>query len=468
MNSKPHVGFALELIQADVIARYLRLIGFDVFFLTGTDENSIKNVRAAQELKVSTKELCESNSEAFRKLIPSLHISSDDFIRTSTDPRHRPAAQKLWATSADDDIYKQHYEGSYCVGCEAFYSTEECPDSICPEHGTQLEVVSEDNYFFRLSRYQKLILKMIDDGALQIIPESRRSEMLSFVKTGLHDFSISRDKKRSDGWGISVPNDTEQVMYVWYDALTNYISALGYSNDGDLFRKYWIEADRRIHVVGKGINRFHTVYWPAMLLSASLPLPQTVFVHGYLTANGQKISKSLGNVIDPINQAKKYGIDTFRYYLLRAVSSYEDGDYSEERLKELHNSNLANNLGNLVSRIRAMGEGIQYITPCEERMDAPDEFHKAMNSFRFNNALAILWSMCDDMNALFEIKKPWLLLKEGKTEEIRQFLDVIIQKLRVFSFWVEPFLPTTSKRINELILPGQRVVRTSPLFPRVK
>ncbi len=468
VNSKPHVGHALELIQADVISRYMRLRGFDTFFLTGTDENSLKNVRAAQELGISTQELCERNSKAFQDLIPGLNISCDDFIRTSHDSRHQPAAQKLWSSSLTGDIYEREYEGYYCVGCEDFYSPTECPDLTCPEHGTLLETISEKNYFFRLSKYQKQIIQLIQKDKLRIIPESRKREMLSFAKSGLHDFSISRTKERSCGWGIPVPGDPEQVMYVWYDALTNYISALGYSSNDELLWKYWIEADRRIHVIGKGINRFHSIYWPAMLLSAGVPLPDTIFVHGYLTINGQKISKSLGNVIDPLIQADKYGIDSFRYYLLRAISPMEDGDYNEERLREIYNSDLANNLGNLVSRVEAMGERIQYIVSRDETSEAPDTFHQAMNDFRFNDALAILWSQCDEMNVLFETKKPWYSLKEGRISEVQELLDVIVAKLQVFTFWLEPFLPVTSKRIRERLLKGRKLDRTEPMFPRIK
>jgi len=263
VNAKPHVGFALEMVQADAIARYIRLTGYDTFFLTGTDENSLKNVRAAAELGITTEELCNRNSAAFQALIPGLNISTSDFIRTSQETRHSRGAQKFWLRTRPGDIYKKYYTGLYCVGCEDFYTEKDVPSGVCPEHQTPLERVEEENYFFRLSAYQNQLIKLIETEQLRIVPATRKNEMLAFAKRGLHDFSISRSRERASNWGIPVPGDSSQVMYVWYDALANYITALDYADEGERLEKYWIECNKRVHVIGKGINRFHTLCWPA-------------------------------------------------------------------------------------------------------------------------------------------------------------------------------------------------------------
>lgn len=483
VNARPHVGFAFELIQADVIARYLRRRGYETCFLTGTDENSLKNVRAARELGLSTEELCERNSASFRDLIPGLDISADDFIRTSRDPRHAPAARRLWSSVAAGDIYERDYEGLYCVGCEDFPAVEELVEPVCPEHGTPLEAVRERNYFFRLSAYQSKILELLESGAVRIVPESRRREMIAFVRRGLRDFRISRTGERAGGWGIRVPDDPDQVMCVWFDALANYISALGYADDGARFRRFWLEADERIHVIGKGINRFHTIYWPAILLSAGLPLPRTVLVHGYLTVEGRKISKSLGNVIDPLAQAAKYGVDPFRYYLLRFISPFEDGDYSEARLQAAYHSDLANNLGNLLLRLEATGERAGYVpgasrspspdssnppgaSSAPEVPEAPASFHDAMGGYRLNDALALLWTEFTSLNQAFEVHRPWELARQGRIEETREFLANVTARMRAAAFWLEPFLPGTARRILDRLQVGQPLQRGGAMFPR--
>ena len=468
VNAKPHVGFALEIVQADAIVRYLRLIGFDTFSLTGTDENSLKNVRAAADLGIETRELCDRNSEAFRALIPGLNIANTDFIRTSQDPRHSRGAQKLWANCRPGDIYKRHYTGLYCVGCEDFYADKEAPDGVCPEHQTPLETVEEENYFFRLSAYQDQILELLETGKLRVVPDRRRNEMLAFVKSGLRDFSISRSCERAGNWGIPVPGDPSQVIYVWYDALVNYVSALDYADDGELLQKYWNQCSKRIHVIGKGINRFHSIYWPAMLLSADVPRPDVVFVHGYLTVNGQKISKSLGNVIDPLVQAEKHGIDAFRYYLLRAISPFEDGDYSEERLVDTYNTDLANNLGNLASRVIAIGDKAGYVVHADDEPEAPPDFHDAMSDFRLSDALAALWSVASELNRRVEICKPWELQKQGQDAEVQAFLDEMVAGLRRIAHWLEPFMPDTAGKLREIFASGQPLKRGQPLFPRRK
>jgi methionyl-tRNA synthetase len=467
VNAKPHVGFALELVQTDAIARYSRLMGYDTFFLTGTDENSLKNVRAAAEFGISTQELCDQNSAAFQALIPGLNIANNDFIRTSQETRHSRGAQKLWQQSAAGDIYTKHYTGLYCVGCEDFYTEKEVPNGMCPDHETPLEKVEEENYFFRLSAYQNQLIKLIETEQLRIVPATRKNEMLAFARAGLHDFSISRSRERAGNWGIPVPGDSTQVMYVWYDALANYITALDYADEGERLEKYWIDCNKRVHVIGKGINRFHTLYWPAMLLSAGLPIPHEVFVHGYLTVNGQKISKSLGNVLDPLAQAEKYGVDPFRYYLLRGMSPFEDSDYSEERLIALYNTDLANNFGNLVRRVETVAETAGYITNASEVPEAPSGFHDAMNDFRFHDALSTVWSIMTALNQRIDRAKPWEMQKQGKDRQLREFLDETVGELRSIAYWLEPFMPATAQTLRESFGAGKFLKRNAPLFPRL-
>ena len=282
VNARPHIGFAFEVVLADSLARYNRARGSDVFFLTGTDDNSLKNVEAAEQLGVSTRDLVEENAAHFFKLKQSLGLTFDEFIQTSNDPRHFAAVETIWKACAESgDIYEGEYEGIYCVGCEQFYAPEELVDGLCPDgHPRPPERVKERNWFFRLSRYQDALTALIENGELRIAPESRRTEILSFIAGGLDDISISRSGERSRGWGLKVPGDPSQVVYVWFDALTNYISALDFAANGGPYQKYWVENPARLHVIGKGILRFHAAYWPAMLLSAKAPLPTTIFVHG--------------------------------------------------------------------------------------------------------------------------------------------------------------------------------------------
>src|SRR6266542_3950348 len=351
VNAAPHVGHALEFAQADAVARYYRLQGHDVRLLSGTDDNSLKNVLAAEREGVSVRELVDRYAGAFQDLAAALGVSNDDFIRTSADPRHLAGVRQLWRALDDNgDLYKRAYEGLYCVGCEQFYTEDELEDGRCPEHGTLPELVREENYFFRLSRYAEPLARLVETREIEIVPESRRNEVRAFIARGLQDFSVSRSRSRARGWGIEVPGDPDQVLYVWFDALANYITALDYATDGELYRRYWTTNRRRLHVIGKGIVRFHAIYWPAFLLAAGQPLPKTLFVHGYLTVAGQKISKSLGNGVDPLDLIRRYGVDAVRYWLLRDVPSFGDADFTEERLVRRYNADLANDFGNLVQR----------------------------------------------------------------------------------------------------------------------
>ncbi|PRY22021.1 methionine--tRNA ligase [Pseudosporangium ferrugineum] len=355
VNGRPHVGHALELVQADVLARHRRQCGDEVRFQTGTDDNALKNVQGAEAEGITPQEYVARVAERFAGLREPLDLSFDDFINTSSDPRHRPGVDKLWAAcAARGDFYKKAYSGLYCVGCERFYTADELtPDGHCEEHGTAPEPVEESNWFFRLSRYQDALEELISSDRLRIEPATRKREVLSFIRAGLEDFSVSRSVARARGWGIPVPGDPGQVIYVWYDALANYITAPGYGTDDPQFTYWWDESER-VHVIGKGIIRFHAVYWPAMLLSAGVSLPGTIFVHEYLTAGGEKISKSAGNAEDPADLATRYGTDALRWWMLCEVARFGDTDYTAPRLVNRANEDLANNLGNFVNRTASM------------------------------------------------------------------------------------------------------------------
>ena len=357
VNSRPHIGHALELVQADVLARHHRRIGDAVRLQSGTDDNSLKNVLAAAAEGISTRELVHRNAAAFAGLREHLSLSYDDFIRTSSDSRHRPGVERLWrACEASGDLYRKSYEGLYCVGCEQFYTPAELDGGNCPEHGVPPQPVAEENWFFRLSRYADQLHAAISSGQLRIEPASKRNEVLGFIAGGLEDFSVSRSVERARGWGIPVPGDPSQVIYVWWDALGNYITALRYGSDGADYRHWWTGADRRVHLVGRGVLRFHAVYWPAILLSAGEPLPTEIFVHDYLTVDGRKISKSAasGARSDPAELAATFGIDAVRWWLLRDVPRAGDVDFTVDRLIARANEDLANGLGNLVSRVGAL------------------------------------------------------------------------------------------------------------------
>lgn len=473
VNARPHLGHALEIVQADTIARYRRLAGDDVFFLTGTDENALKNVLAAKEQNVPVKELVDKNSQAFRDLKQILNLSWDDFIRT-TEPRHIRSAQKLWSACKKDDIYKKKYKGLYCVGCEEFKTSKDLENGRCTEHpNLPLQAVEEENYFFRLSAYQKELQKLVESDKLEVIPETRKNEMLSFVKQGLEDFSISRSRERAEGRGIPVPGDESQVQYVWFDALTNYIAALGYSDDGEKLKHYWENGDEIVHVVGKGVQRFHAIYWPAMLLSAGLRLPTKVFAHGYLTVEGQKVSKSLGNVTEPAELVKRYGTDAVRYYLLREIPAYDDGDFSYKKFEERYNGDLANGLGNFAARVLTLGGketfgGIKQISKEIEKelVAARKTVEEKMVEFKFHEALAAIWGLIGFGDAYVNEKQPWAIKeKEERTQTIFELI-VLLDNIAAL---LQPFLPETAAKITNCIhWDGTlRVKRGEALFPRI-
>lgn len=467
VNARPHIGHAMEFVLTDALARYHRLKGEDVWFLTGTDENSLKNVQAAEREGISTPALVNRNAAHFYALRDSLNLSFDDFIRTSVDPRHPAGVQKLWqACEQSGDIYKRPYRGLYCVGCEQFYDESELIDGLCPEHRSRPEVVEEENYFFRLSRYANRLDELIESDQLHIVPQTRKNEVLSFIRAGLLDFSISRSRARAHGWGIPVPDDPEQVMYVWFDALGNYITALNYVKEDALYQRYWLHNPQRIHVIGKGITRFHAIYWPAMLLSAGAPLPTTLFIHGYITLGGQKVSKSLGNTVDPVELAEQYGLDALRYYLLREIKATEDGDFTLERFIRAYNADLADQLGNLLSRLVGMVKRyydgvvpapgalvdvdrnlINIAETLRERVDA------AMNQFAPHEALAAIWDLIGAANKYISQVQPWTLAKQRKEEaaaetRLATTLYNLAETLRLIGYYCAPFLPTTAQAIT--------------------
>ena len=462
VNAAPHIGFALELVQADAVARFQRANKRDVFFLTGADENSLKNVQAAEAEKMTTQKLVDRNSKKFAELAKVLNISNNAFVRTSL-PEHFAGAQALWRACRQEDIYRKSYQGLYCVGCEAFYLSKDLVQGTCPEHRTVPELINEENYFFRLSKYQEQLVKLIESGELKILPESRHNEVLSFVKMGLEDFSISRSRARAKNWGVPVPGDPDQVMYVWFDALYNYITALGYGQEKQtLFKRFW-PAD--LHIIGKGITRFHAIYWPAMLLSAGVPLPKQIFVHGYITIEGNKISKSLGNTVNPFEIVRDFGADPLRYYLLRYVHPTQDSDFSEEKVANAYQADLANGLGNLVSRITGLIEQNRAVIPTPRPKKFPAEFGKWIDAGSFDDVLKGIWSEIRRCDTLIATSEPWKLAKEGKTAKLNSVLKQAVSGIVTVAHWLEPFLPETAGKIQQA-LAAQPITKVAPLFPR--
>lgn len=505
VNGPPHVGFAWELILADVFARYQRLRGARVHFLTGTDDNSLKNVRAAEHAGQDTPAFVRARGNQFKHLGECLGISNDDFIQTAFDPRHRPAVEKLWRRcAAAGDVYGRAYEGLYCVGCEQFYAESELAGGRCPEHDAPLESVRESNYFFRLTRHQRHIEGLLRGRGLSIHPEQYERDAAQWLDRGLVDFSISRSRKRARGWGIGVPEDPEQIVYVWFDALTNYISALGYADDDQLFRQHW-QSGRRIHVIGKNVTRFHCVYWPAILHSAGLLPPTDVVVHGFLTVGGKKIGKSLGNGVDPRKLVEGVGRDAVRYYLLRHFPVGRDGDFSIENLVEARDGELADQLGNLLSRTLALLErhffGVIPRSSVDEAIvfeasRAASDSAEALERFAPGDALSAIFSFIEENNRRIAQTEPWKLarLREGVTEigrrdELDSALACSLGEAARALLWtaglLRPFLADTAERIARALgtaIPnpychtavrtwrelgvGARVQRGEVLFPK--
>jgi methionyl-tRNA synthetase len=503
VNARPHLGHALELVQADVLARHHRLAGDQVRFQTGTDDNSLKNVLAAEAEGVAVTELVGRYAAAFEGLREPLALSFDDFIRTSSDPRHRPGVERLWRACADrGDLYLKHYQGRYCVGCEQFYKPAELRDGLCPEHLTPPQLVAEENWFFRLSRYADQLHDLVSSGRLRIEPAARRNEVLGFIAGGLEDFSVSRSTARARGWGIPVPGDPGQVIYVWWDALGNYITALGYGTDAGDYRHWWAGADRRVHLVGKGVLRFHAVYWPAILLSAGEPLPTDILVHDYLTAGGRKISKSgpAGegadpDRADPVALAARYGTDAVRWWLLREVPRVGDADFTTERLVARANDDLANDLGNLVSRAvtlvhryrdgkvpragAAPGEPARHAPAgralAQARHQISQRTAAALGDFDFRGASAAIWEVVEEANRYVERAEPWRLARAERDgdpaagEQLDECLALLIGTCSDLGRELAPFLPGLAARIRAACDDSAGpLAPAEPVFPRLR
>jgi methionyl-tRNA synthetase len=479
VNAPPHLGFALEIVQADVLARHGRQLGDDVRFATGTDDNSLKNVLAAESSGVSTRELVDRNAAAFAALRGPLALSYDTFTRTSGNDDHRRGVELLWqACAANGDLYRKHYEGLYCVDCEQFYPPAELVAGRCPEHGTPPRPVAEENWFFRLSRYGERLRELIADGRLCIEPVARRNEVLSFLSAGLVDLSISRSAARARGWGIPVPGDPDQVVYVWWDALANYVTGLGFGGPDDAaYGRWWVAGDQRVHLVGKGVVRFHAVYWPAMLLSAGLPLPTAILVHDYLTMDGRKIGKSTGNGVDPVGLVRRYGTDAVRWWLLRDVPRIGDADFTVCRLVARANQDLAGGIGNLVHRVVTMvhryragqvppGHG----EPLAECRRAPALVRAALAAYDFRGAAGAVFAIVDAANRFVEDARPWRLAaeeREGAARELDRVLGVLLDACRVLGEQLAPLLPTAAEAIATRCTPvGGLLPVPRPLFPR--
>jgi len=475
-NGNPHMGHALEKVVSDAYARWYKFLGYDSRLLTGTDENGQKLIEAAEKAGMKTKEYVDQNSVIFKKLCTDLNMNYADFIRT-TETRHADVCTTLWKKlEAKGDVYFGVYSGNYCLACESFYTETQAPENICPAHGTQLSKKEEEGYFFKLSKYQKWIIDHIKSHPNFIVPRSSYNEMLSRLEgDDLRDLPISRP---NEGWGIEVPGNTKFVMYTWFDALINYYSALD-----EKTKKYW-PAD--VHVIGKDIAWFHTVIWTIMLQAAELPIHKQVYVHGMILAeDGKKMSKSLGNVVDPFEMLSKYSVDSFRYYLLRAIPAQSDGRFSEKELIDKHNAELGNSFGNLIMRVLKLylkandphltGDNVkqevffdEYFTKMKEHMDHREH----------NKALEALWEGVNSMNQYVNTKEPWKL-KEDK-EALRAVVYNCVYSIHAISVLMSPFLPTTAKLalepIGKVVTSFEEVkfgtsydlIEPQPLFPKIE
>lgn len=458
VNAAPHIGFALELVQADVLARYHSFLGKKVFFNTGTDEHGLKIYCKAQEQKKSPQQFVDQSAKKFFQLKELLNLTFNSFTRT-TDKHHTDAARELWKIcQKNGDIYLAKQKNKYCVGCELEKTDSELINDRCPLHPNRdLEIIEEENYFFRFSKYQEKLLDLYRDNPDFILPRNKYNEIKKFVKRGLKDFSISRLKEKLP-WGIEVPGNPNHIMYVWFDALINYISAIGWPDDLKKFNRWW----PAVQLAGKDNLRQQAAMWQAMLISAGLPCSKQILIHGFITTDGQKMSKSLGNVIDPFELVAKYSTDAVRYYLLREIPPFKDGDFSYTRFAQLYNADLANNLGNLVSRIAKLAEtsGFSFSIPLVEKL--LPTVAAALDSYRFDLALDTIWKEIIRINHQIDQSRPWELKEKKLKKELDSLITAIINLIPCLSL----FLPETAKAIKKQ-LNGPKIKSGEPLFPRI-
>ncbi|MDP3953453.1 MAG: methionine--tRNA ligase [bacterium] len=467
VNAEPHIGFALELVQADSMARFRRAQGDEVFFNTGTDEHGLKIYRKAQEAGKDPQTYVDELSQRFKELNRALNLSDANFIKT-TDPNHIQAAQEFWKLCEQNgDIEKKLYETKYCVGCELEKTDSELVDGRCPLHpNLEIEVIKEENYFFKFSKYQDRLLELYQERPDFVVPESRLKEIKNFIQKGLNDFSISRLKEKMP-WGVPVPGDEDHVMYVWFDALVNYISAAGWPEDKEKFAKWWPV----VQVAGKDQTRQQAAMWQAMLMSAGLAPSKKIFIHGFVTADGQKMSKSLGNVIDPFALVEKYGSDTLRYYLLRDIASDEDGDFSEERLRERYQADLANGLGNFASRVSTLAEKTESFDGLEADMEIKDRIEETVRQaavsaerFKLHESVASIWKLISFGDGYVNEHKPW------ETNN-RQTIFNLVVLLDAVANLVEPIVPEAAGKIKAVFTMKKgkiaKVRKVENLFPRL-
>lgn len=477
VNDAPHLGHTLEIVQADVIARRERLLGREVYFLTGVDEHGAKILKAAEKAKKPVEEFVNEGAAKYKSWAEKLNISNDDFIRTSDKARHFPAVEAIWKKlDNNNDIYKKSYKGLYCLGHEAFITEKDLENGKCKDHLSAPEPIQEENYFFRLSKYQNRLKELIEKDRIKIFPEKRKNEVLSFIKEGLEDLSVSRPAK-DISWGVPVPGDDTQTIYVWFDALINYISALGFPSFEA--NKFW---PANLHIIGKDILRFHAIIWPAMLLAAELPLPEKIFVHGFISVGGKKMSKTIGNVVNPLELVKEYGEDALRYYLIREIPTFEDGDYTEEKFKARYEGELAKGLGNLISRISTMA--MRYfnglITKPDQKLflSAPlkneilinisdkesietislndfiikktlPSYNEAFSKYELGQALNSSVDLMKVLDRYIQEYQPFKLIKEDR-EKTKTVLWNLCYGVGELALLLKPFMPNTSEKILKI------------------